>query len=109
MRESLLRLREETSVSNLAASSVHSNVSGLSGLASTSSGHTVSGLSSTSHNASHTEKIFGPGGSVGDRVDGLQSSKWLHHISTVLRAAVTTADSVLQNNPVLGLHQPNNV
>ena len=47
------------------------------------------------------ERTFGPGGSVGDTIDGLHQSRWMHHIATVMRAVVTTADSLMQSHPVL--------
>lgn len=100
MRDSLLRLREDSSLSNIHASAA-SNAGGGHGTgASSSAGQNVS--SSAGSNAGvNIDKTYGPGGSVADRLDGIQQSKWFHHISTVLRAAVTTADSILLNHPIL--------
>jgi hypothetical protein len=95
MRDSLLRLREESSVNNLGASGRPA------GLGSGGGGGGAGGGGSGASGGAHLEKTFGCGGSAGDAVDGLHHSRWLHHVSTVLRAAVTTADSLLLRHPVL--------
>lgn len=93
MRDSINRLREECSISNIAASANSA------GYITTSSSNSSSAASEKA--SAHIEKTFGPGGSIGDKLEGLQQSKWLHHVSTVMRAAVTTADSIMLGHPVL--------
>jgi hypothetical protein len=102
MRESLLRLRDEISLGNISSSGIdkssvaaHSN----------SNADPITGIiySSNSASTSNVEKTYGSAGSSGDVVDGLNSSKWLHHVATVLRAAVATSDSLCTNYSVLGM------
>ena len=93
MRASLSRLRDSSSISNFSIIGNVGNSNGLSFVEANTSG--------AGSSQSGGEAIFGSGGSSGDLVDGLHGSKWLHHIAAVLRGAVTTADSILLNFPVL--------
>ncbi len=99
MRASLSRLRDSSSISNVSVIGSMGNSSSAAGLSGAS--FVEAHVLGTSSSQSGSEAIFGSGGSSGDLVDGLHGSKWLHHIAAVLRGAVTTADSILLNFPVL--------
>ena len=105
MRNSLLKLRESSSVCNIsAAGGMGAAASSHDRSSSSSSGAAIgaSGSSSNSSSSSGSDRVFGSGGGAGDLIEGLHASRWMHHVSAVLRGAVTTADSLLMCHPVLG-------
>jgi hypothetical protein len=103
MRDSLAKLREASTVSNITASGlsgISNSILGPSGSVVYTS-ETVGTTTSTSNAALPSDKVRGSGGHSGDIFDAINASKWIHHVATVLRAAVTTADSILIGHPIL--------
>jgi hypothetical protein len=104
MRSSLLKLRESSSVCNISAAGGAGAAAAQERSSSSSSSlsNPIGSASTTGGSSSGGDRVFGSGGGAGDLVEGLHASRWMHHVSAVLRGAVTTADSLLMCHPVLG-------